>query len=58
MVKLFNAYRRLTPKEKLNVVFSTYGSLTDFSERKLGLTAVSKLFSIRLNTVYQLLKRF
>jgi len=33
MVKLFNSKRRLTRKDKLNVIYGTYGSLTDFSEK-------------------------
>jgi transposase/ribosomal protein S24E len=31
MVKLFNVKRSLTSKEKLNALFATFGSLSDFT---------------------------
>ena len=57
MVKLFRSHRRLTPKEKLNAIFSTYNSLTDFSQKRLGVMAVSREVKIPWTAVQQLLVR-
>ena len=42
MVKLFKTKRVLTKKEKFNVLFCTYGSLTEFNRKKVGPSAVAR----------------
>ena len=42
MVKLLKARRLLTAKEKLNVLFCAYGSITDFSVQQNGYVTVAK----------------
>ena len=57
MVKLLKARRLLTAKEKLNVLFSAYGSITDFSVQQNGYVAVAKQLDIKPTTVQMLLFR-
>jgi hypothetical protein len=43
MVKLFQVKRSLTTKEKLNAIFATFGSLTDFTcKLKVSYTKLSE----------------
>ena len=58
MVKLFKTKRILTKKEKLNVIFCTYGSLTKFGRRKVGPSAVARQCNLLQPTVSRLIKRF
>ena len=58
MVKLFRIRRYFTPKEKLNIIFSTYGSLTKFNQKKLGPSAVARQCNLLQPTVSKLIKRF
>ena len=51
MVKLLKARRMLTTKEKLNVLFCAFGSLTDFSVQQNGYAAVAKQLAIKPTTV-------
>ena len=42
MVKLFNVKRSLTSKEKVNAIYATFGSLSDFSHKlKVSYTKLS-----------------
>ena len=50
-MKLFNAYRMLTKKEKLNIIFESYGSVTDFSCQQYGYCVVAKKLGIKPTTV-------
>ena len=58
MVKLFKTKRVLTKKEKLNVLFCTYGSLTKFDHKKVGASAVARQCNLLQPTVSKLIKRF
>ena len=58
MVKLFSVRRRLSPKEKLNILFCTYGSLTDCLRVKHGPCEVARQVKIAQPTVTMVLKRF
>ena len=51
MVKLLKTRRMLTTKEKLNVLFCAFGSLTDFSVQQNGYVAVAKQLDIKPTTV-------
>ena len=42
MKKVFKTRRKITVKDKLNVLFSTYQSLTNFRAKRIGSTTVSK----------------
>jgi hypothetical protein len=43
MVVIFNTCRKnVKAKDKLNVLFATYHSLTDFSRRRAGPSAVAR----------------
>ena len=57
-MKLFRTTQRLTPKEKLNILFAAYSSLTDFSKRRVGPCAIAKKLSMRQSTVSTALLRF
>lgn len=50
-MKLFNTYRMLTKKEKLNIIFESYGSLTDFSYQQYGYCLVAKKLGIKPTAV-------
>jgi hypothetical protein len=42
MVKLFHVKRCLTSKEKLNAIYATFGSLSDFTSKlKISYTKLS-----------------
>ena len=56
-MKLFNTYRMLTKKEKLNIIFESYGSLTDFSYQQYGYFKVAKKLGIKPTAVQQVLVR-
>ena len=58
MVKLFKTKRILTRKEKLNVLFCTYGSLTKFGRKKVGPSSVARQCNLLQPTVSKLIKRF
>ncbi len=58
MVKLFQTRHKLTRKEKLNVIFSTYGSLTQFDRKKVGPSSVARQCNLLQPTVSKLIKRF
>ena len=58
MVKLFQTRRKITVKDKLNVIFCAYGSLTDFSIKKCGPAAIGRECGITPNTVCWMLMRF
>ena len=57
-MKLFRTLRRLTVKEKLNIVFSAYNSLNDFSKKKVGPSALARMYNIKQSTISKLLIRF
>ena len=46
MTKLFQTKRRLSAKDKLNIIFCTYGSLTDFRLKQHGPTNVAKMMEL------------
>ena len=56
-MKLFNTYRMLTKKEKLNIIFESYGSLTDFTHKQCGYCVVAKKLGIKPTSVQQVLVR-
>ena len=58
MVKLFRTRRIITARDKLNVIFSSYGSLSDFSQKKCGPCAVARECNISPSTVCWILDRF
>lgn len=47
----------LTSKEKLNILFCAFGSITDFSVQQNGYVAVAKQLDIKPTTVQMLLFR-
>ena len=51
MVKLLKSRRKLTLKEKLNILFCVYGSLTDFSVQQNGYWRVGRRLDIKPTTV-------
>ena len=55
MVKLLKTRRMLTMKEKLNVLFCAYGSITDFSVQQNGYVKVARQLDIKPTTVEMLL---
>ena len=58
MVKLFQSRRHLSSKEKLNIIYATFGSLTDFSCRlKVSYAKIGKELGIPRNTVLRLVQR-
>ena len=57
-MKLLRTARRLTVKDKLNIVFAVYSSLSDLSQRRVGPSAVAKRLNIDQPTVSLFLKRF
>ena len=59
MVKLFQVKRTLTSKEKLNAIFATFGSLSDFScKLKVSYTKLSEELGIKRTTLSELIYRF
>jgi hypothetical protein len=42
MVKVFKTKRTFSLKERLNIIFETFSSLTDFSKRKKTYTEVGR----------------
>ena len=59
MVKLFQVKRSLTTKEKLNAIFATFGSLTDFTcKLKVSYTKLSEELGIKRTTLSELIYRF
>ena len=57
MVKLLKTRRMLTMKEKLNVLFCAYGSITDFSVQQNSYTKVARQLDIKPTAVEMLLFR-
>ena len=57
MVKLFKVRKNLDKKQILNIVFDTYGSLTNFGFKQKGSTAVARELNLSVKTVHTLLKR-
>jgi hypothetical protein len=57
-MKLFVTRQRIKTKEKLNVIFAAYNSLTNFRLRRFSYSAVSKKTGIKLSTVTHMLMRF
>ena len=55
---LFTVRRRLTSKQKLNILWCTYHSLTDFSAKKAGPSAVGRQLNLNKKTVHMFLTRF
>jgi transposase len=59
MVKLFNVKRSLTAKEKLNAIYATFGSLSDFThKRKVSFTKLSEELGMKRTTLSELIYRF
>jgi transposase len=59
MVKLFHVKRSLTAKEKINAIYATFGSLSDFShKRKVSFTKLSEELGIKRTTLSELIYRF
>ena len=59
MVAIFKGCRRtLKAKDKLNVLFATYHSLTDFSRKRVGPCAVARQVKLSPSTVTRLLQLF
>ncbi len=56
-MKLFNSYQILSKKEKLNIIFESYGSITDFSHQQYGYGVVSKKLRLKPTAVQQVLVR-
>ena len=56
-MKLFNTYHLLTKKEKLNIIFESYGSITDFAHQQYGYCVVAKKLRIKPTAVQQVLVR-
>ena len=58
MVKLFRTKRHLSSKEKLNAVYATFGSLSDFSHRlKVSYVKIGKELGMPSSTVFRLIQR-
>ena len=58
MVKLFRTKRHLSSKDKLNAVYATFGSLSDFSHRlKVSYVEIGKELGMPSSTVFRLVQR-
>ena len=55
MVKFLLSRRMLTAKEKLNILFGVYGSITDFSVQQNGYWRVARHLDIKPTTVQSVL---
>jgi transposase len=58
MPKVFKVYRLLTAKDKLNILYGTYGSLTQFREKLYGVREVARQTGCCVSTVFSALRRF
>ena len=57
MVKLVKTRRTLSKKDRLNIVWGLYGSLTNFRHQQYGASHVSRELGINVQTVNTCLKR-
>ena len=57
-MKLFRTLRRLSTKERLNLVFQAYKSLSNFSRRIEGPSSIAKRLGLKQQTVSAELIRF
>jgi hypothetical protein len=58
MVKLFRIKRHLSSKDKLNAIYATFGSLSDFSHRlKVSYAEIGKELGMPSSTVFRLVQR-
>ena len=59
MVKLFNSSRRdLNAKQKINIVYSTFGSIDDFTRQIASANQVARELNLVRQTVYKNLQKF
>ena len=59
MVKLFNVKWSLTSKEKVNAIYATFGSLSDFTHKlKVSYTRLSQELGMKRTTLSELIYRF
>ena len=58
MVKLFRAKRSLSSREKLNAVFATFGSLSNFSlKTKASFAVIGREIGMKSSTLSELIYR-
>ena len=57
-MKLFKTYRRLTTKERLNLIYIMYKSLTDFKQRRERPSVAAKELGLTRQTVHSALTNF
>lgn len=57
MVKLFKLNRRLSVKDHLNIIYSAYGSLTDFSAPRKKLALIAEELKLPMREASRFLKR-
>ena len=51
MVKMFRTWTHMSNKDKLNVIWSTYHSLTDFTRRRTGPSEVARTLKLTQQAV-------
>ena len=57
MTKLLKTRRTLKAKDKINIVWATYGSLTRFNIKVQGPSVVGRLLGFPRVTIFSFLKR-
>ena len=58
MTKVFSVRRLLSKKDKLNLLYCTYGSLTNFRVKRYGSAEVARQTKLLQSTVHKAVKRF
>ena len=58
MVKLFRVKRTFSNKEKLNAIFTTFGSLSDFSCKHRSFQEAGKELGMKYHSLFNLIHRF
>ena len=57
-MKIFKTWKHMSTKDKLNVIWCTYHSLTDFTHRRTGPSKVARKLNFTQQAVWNMLKRF
>ena len=58
MVKLISSRKTLTKKDRVNIIWATYGSLTNFKHAQYGCAQVGKMLGLTKQVVWNTLNTF